>query len=115
MPEPKWALHVYGGHFLNLGRVARQLGGVRHQGRNGYLHVPSGLAFAAHQAAHGQVTLVLGGLNSSDGDGQLHSLLAEAQQLGAGLLNVVGGVPRLYRWADRLTLLLHHELSQKGR
>jgi len=116
MPEPKWALRAYGGHFLDLERVARQLGDVRHQpGKNGYLHVPSGLAFAAHQAAHGQVTLILGGLNSSDGAGQLHSLLAEAQQLGAGLLNVVGGVPRLYRWADRLTLLLHHELSREGR
>ena len=116
MPEPRWALRVHGGHFLDLGRLALRLGRVRHRpGRNGYLHVSSGLAFAAHQDAHGQVTLVLGGLNSSDSDSQLSSMLAETQQLGAGLLNAVGGVPRLYRWADRLTLMLQGELSREGR
>lgn len=114
MPEPKRALHVYGGHFMDLGCLALRLGRVRHQpGRNGYLHVPSGLAFAAHQDAQGEVTLVLGGVNSSDGDGQPRGVIAEAQQLGAGLLNVVGQVPRLYRWADRLTLLLRHELLRE--
>ncbi len=116
MPEPKLALQVHGGHFLDLGRVALRLGSVRHQpGRNGYLHVPSGLAFAAHQNAQGQVTLVLGGVNSIDGASQPRGVIAEAQQVGAGLLNVVGQVPGLYRWADRLTLLLLQELVREGR
>lgn len=115
MPEPEAALRVHGGHFLNLTDLALRLGGVRHiAGRHGYLHAPSGLAFAAHQNTHGQVTLVLGGTNSSHTDSQPRTFPAEVQQLRADLLNVVGRVPRLYRAADLLTLMLRDELAREG-
>jgi hypothetical protein len=114
MPEPEAALQVHGGHFLDLADLSLRLGGVRHlAGRHSYLHAPSGLAFAAHQDAQGQVTLVLGGTNSSHTDSQPRTFPAEVQQLRADLLNVVGGVPRLYRAADLLTLLLRDELARR--
>ena len=115
MPEPEAALQVHGGHFLDLAHLSLRLGGVRHlAGRHGYLHAPSGLAFAAHQDADGQVTLVLGGTNSSHTDSQPRTFPAEVQQLRADLLNAVGRVPRLYRTADLLTLLLRDELAREG-
>ena len=115
MPEPEAALQVHGGHFLDLGALALRLGGVRHlPGRHSYLHAPSGLAFAAHQDALGHVTLVLGGTNSSHTDSQPRTFPAEVQQLGADLQNVVGRVPRLYRAADLLSLLMRDELAREG-
>jgi len=114
MPDPEAAVRVHGGHFLDLSALAMRLGGVQHEaGRHSYLHGPSGLAFAAHQDAAGQVTLVLGGTNSSHTDSQPRTFPAEVQQLQADVLNVVGRVPRLYRTADTLALLLRDELARE--
>lgn len=113
MPEPDAALQVHGGAYLKLDALALRLGGVRHHaGRHSYLHAPTGLAFAAHQDALGHVTLVLGGTNSGHTDSQPHTFPAEVQQLRANVLNVAGWVPRLYRAADLLTLLLRSELAR---
>lgn len=115
MPDPDTALQVHGGRFLELDALALRLGGVRHiAGRHSYLHAPTGLAFAAHQDAGGNVTLVLGGTNSGHTDSQPRTFPAEVQQLRADVLNVVGRVPRLYRAADLLTLLLRDELALQG-
>ena len=115
MPEPDAALQVHGGTYLNLEALALRLGGVRHHaGRHSYLHAPTGLAFAAHQDALGRVTLVLGGTNSGHTDSQPRTFPAEVQQLRANVLNVAGWVPRLYRAADLLTLLLRSELAREG-
>lgn len=115
MPDPDTALQVHGGRFLELDALALRLGGVRHiAGRHSYLHAPTGLAFAAHQDAGGSVTLVLGGTNSGHTDSQPRTLPAEVRQLRADVLNVVGRVPRLYRAADLLTLLLRDELALQG-
>lgn len=112
MPDPEVALQVHGGQFLELNALALRLGGVRHVvGRHSYLHAASGLAFAAHQDAAGNVALVLGGTNSGHTDSQPRTFPAEVQQLQADVLNVVGRVPRLYRAADLLTLLLRDELA----
>ncbi|WP_424951231.1 hypothetical protein [Deinococcus sp.] len=114
MPEPEAALQVHGGQFLDLGALALRLGGVQHiLGRHGYLHAPSGLAFAAHRDHADQVTLILGGTNSSHTDSQPRTLPAEVQQLRADVLNAVGRVPRLYRAADMITLLLRDELARE--
>lgn len=115
MPEPDAALQVHGGAYLNLEALALRLGGVRHHtGRHSYLHAPTGLAFAAHQDALSRVTLVLGGTNSGHTDSQPRTFPAEVQQLRANVLNVTGWVPRLYRAADLLTLLLRSELARGG-
>lgn len=114
MPEPDIALQLHGGQFLDLGSLALRLGGVRHiLGRHGYLHAPSGLAFAAHRDDDDNVTLILGGTNSSHTDSQPRTLQAEVRQLRADVLNVVGRVPRLYRAADMITLLLRDELTRE--
>ncbi len=114
MPEPDAARQVHGGTYLNLEALALRLGGVRHHaGRHSYLHAPTGLAFAAHQDALGRVTLVLGGTNSGHTDSQPRTFPAEVQQLRANVLNVAGWVPRLYRAADLLTLLLRDELARE--
>ncbi|WP_407569165.1 hypothetical protein [Deinococcus altitudinis] len=114
MPEPEVALQVHGGQFLDLGSLALRLGGVRHiLGRHGYLHAPSGLAFAAHRSDADEVTLILGGTNSSHTDSQPGTLQAEVQQLRADVSNVVGRVPRLYRTADLVTLTLRDELARE--
>ena len=115
MPDPDVALQVHGGRFLDLDALALRLGGVRHiAGRHSYLHAPTGLAFAAHQDSGGNVTLVLGGTNSGHTDSQPRTFPAEVLQLRADVLNVVGRVPRLYRAADLLTLLLRDELALQG-
>jgi hypothetical protein len=115
MPDPDAALQVHGGAYLELDALALRLGGVRHlAGRHSYLHAATGLAFAAHQDALGRVTLVLGGTNSSHTDSQPRTFPAEVQQLRADVLNVMGRIPRLYRAADLLTLLLRDELALQG-
>ncbi len=115
MPDPDVALQVHGGQFLELDTLALRLGGVLHvTGRHSYLHAPTGLAFAAHQDSGGSVTLVLGGTNSGHTDSQPRTFPAEMLQLRADVLNVVGRVPRLYRAADLLTLLLRDELALQG-
>jgi hypothetical protein len=112
MPEPEAALRAYGGRFLNLNAVAARLGNVRHvPGRQSYLHAPSGLTFAAHQSAVGSVTLLLGGANSSHSDRQMPTVSAEVKQMRANVLNLVGRVPRLYRAADLLTLLVRDSVK----
>ena len=112
MPEPEAALRAYGGHFLQLNAVAARLGHVRHvPDRQSYLHAPSGLTFAAHQSPLGNVTLLLGGVNSSHSESQAQTFPAEVKQIEANVLNLMGRVPQLYRVADLLTLLMRDEVK----
>ena len=112
MPEPEAALRAYGGHFLQLDAVAARLGHVRHvPGRQSYLHAPSGLTFAVHQSELGGVTLLLGGVNSSHSEYQAPTVTAEVKQMEANVSNLLGRVPRLYRAADLLALLVRDEVQ----
>lgn len=112
MPEPEAALRAYDGRFLHLDTVAARLGNVRHiPGRQSYLHAPSGLTFAAHRSPLGNVTLLLGGVNSSHSEAQEQTMAAEVKQIEASVLNLMGRVPHLFRVADLLTLLMRDEVK----
>ncbi|MFB9990411.1 hypothetical protein ACFFLM_00170 [Deinococcus oregonensis] len=112
MPEPQAALRAYGGQFLRLPAVVARLGQVRHvPGRQSYLHAPSGLTFAAYQSPRGNVTLLLGGTNSSHSEYQAPTVPAEVKQVEANLLNLLGRMPQLHRTADLLTLLMRDEVK----
>ncbi len=111
MPDSDAVVSVYGGHFLALEGVVARLGRVRHLSeRQRFLHVPSGLTFAAYQSALGIVTLLLGGVNSSDSDSEVQTFSAEIKQLEASVSSLLGRVPKLYRAADLLTVLTRDEL-----
>lgn len=116
MPSAEQALSAYGGQFWQVSRLA-EMGlsalGALHQevGRPNVLHRSSGLVFALYQQP-GQLTLILGGTNTSHSDSQLRTFPAEVKQFRADVLNVLGRLPRLFGVAAQLTELL---LAERGR
>ncbi|WP_293915064.1 hypothetical protein [Deinococcus sp.] len=98
MPGAGGTLAACGGHFWAWPQPSRsflaELGELRQQPRRpNVLHPASGLVFAVYQRP-GELTLLLGGTNTSDSDSQLRTLPSGAQQVGADVLNLLGGLPR---------------------
>jgi hypothetical protein len=112
MPGAQGTLSAYGGQFWTW-PYPSALGELRQQpGRPNVLHPASGLVFALYQRP-GELTLLLGGTNTSDSDRQLRTFPSEAQQIGADVLNLLGRLPRLFEVAAELVRLVRSERGHR--